>query len=194
MNEHSLHQPGATFLLAQVTHGRDVGIEGVEIAGLALQQAFEAGDEIVVGSDGVEAGVVPGLGEGAVVDGVPVMLAANHEIVGVELREDRGFALAHLRRREILPAVDLPKLLAGGEKQADDLAVFGQSRFVPHKRVVVALREQPAADGSLGIGGGEGFVEIAVAGNEELHVREFVEDDFGKFGIGAVKKVLRTGS
>src|ERR1035438_2219864 len=68
--------------------------------------------------------------------------------------------------------------------QAGEVAVAGLGR---------GGGQEPAAHALGGHDGGEGFVEAGVAGDKEALVGQFVENDFGKRGVGFVYEGVENG-
>jgi hypothetical protein len=66
------------------------------------------------------------------------------------------------------------------EHEVDDLPVFLPLCLILPQCGEIALGAQPAAHALLGVGSGEGFVEVGVSGDEDLGVGELVEDELGE--------------
>ena len=85
------------------------------------------------------------------------------------------------------------QLSAGVHDEVNELTVFGLGGAVLVESLGRGGGEEPAAHALGGDGGGEGFVEVGVAGDKEAAVGEFVENDFGEVGIGFVDESIENG-
>ena len=71
--------------------------------------------------------------------------------------------------------------------------ILGGVLFILAQGLRVALAAQPSADAVLADSGGEGFIEIGVAADEQASMGQLVEDEFGQLGIAAVDEGVQHG-
>ena len=84
-------------------------------------------------------------------------------------------------------------MAAGGHDEVNKLMLLVQAGAVALVGQGRGGGQEPAAQALGRNRGGEGFVEVGVAGHKEALVGQFVENDFGEAGVGFVNEGVQNG-
>ncbi len=181
------------FFEGHFAEGGGGEVEAFEVIVVGAEEGLEGGDVIVIGGDGVEFGVVDGVGEPGVVFAAAAPLGFEAGVIGAEAGDEGLFAFGFGRVGEGGVLVGGCEFLAGGGDEFDELVFVEGGEAEALVFLGLMGGGEPAADAFKGDGGGEGFVEIGVAIDKEALVAEFVEDDFGEVADGFVDEGVEEG-